>query len=252
MWRRGEPRGRTGYSTGVGVGMVACVPSVGDGGIGPLRGGEGSPLGKGSRSLPRAPPSPVPPSPPRRDRAGRTPLHLAVLRGHVPLVRLLLQRGARAVAADRAGRTPLHEAAWHGPSRAAELLLQRGASANVRCGAGLTPLHWAAALGRTLLARRLLDAPGPGPAAADAHGWMATHWAAAGGRLPVLELLAAGGGAGLDGALLVAAVAGQSAALRLLLTHGARVDARDGTGATALGVAADLGRRQVRLGPGPA
>ncbi|XP_049569249.1 ankyrin repeat domain-containing protein 65 isoform X2 [Orcinus orca] len=179
-----------------------------------------------------------------RDRAGRTPLHLAVLRGHVPLVRLLLQRGARAVAADRVGRTPLHEAAWHGPSRVAELLLQRGASANVRCGAGLTPLHWAAALGRTLLARRLLDTPGPGPAAADAHGWMATHWAAAGGRLPVLELLAAGGGAGLDGALLVAAVAGQSAVLRLLLTHGARVDARDSTGATALGIAADLGRRQ--------
>ncbi|XP_061043170.1 ankyrin repeat domain-containing protein 65 [Eubalaena glacialis] len=179
-----------------------------------------------------------------RDRAGRTPLHLAVLRGHVPLVRLLLQRGGRAVAADRAGRTPLHEAAWHGPSLAAELLLRRGASANARCEAGLTPLHWAAALGRTLLARRLLDAPGPGPAAVDARGWMAAHWAAAGGRLPVLELLAAGGGAGLDGALLVAAAAGQSAALRLLLTHGARVDARDGAGATALGVTADLGRRQ--------
>ncbi|XP_036692232.1 ankyrin repeat domain-containing protein 65 isoform X1 [Balaenoptera musculus] len=179
-----------------------------------------------------------------RDRAGRTPLHLAVLRGHVLLVRLLLQRGGRTVAADRAGRTPLHEAAWHGPSRVAELLLRRGASANACCEAGLTPLHWAAALGRTLLARRLLDAPGPGSAAADVRGWTAAHWAAAGGRLPVLELLAAGGGAGLDGALLVAAAAGQSAALRLLLTHGARVDTRDGVGATALGVAADLGRRQ--------
>ncbi|XP_053061342.1 ankyrin repeat domain-containing protein 65 isoform X5 [Acinonyx jubatus] len=179
-----------------------------------------------------------------RDRAGRTPLHLAVLRGHVPLVRLLLQRGAAVGAADRAGRTPLHEAAWHGHSRVAELLLQRGAPAAARSRAGLTPLHWAAALGRTLLAGRLLGAPGPGPAAADARGWTAAHWAAAGGRLPVLELLLAAGGAGPDGALLVAAAAGRGAALRLLLARGARVDARDGAGATALGIAASLGRTQ--------
>ncbi|KAF5919364.1 hypothetical protein HPG69_006116 [Diceros bicornis minor] len=186
-----------------------------------------------------------------RDRAGRTPLHLAVLRGHVPLVSLLLQRGAPVGAADRAGRTPLHEAAWHGHSRVAELLLRRGATAAARSRAGLTPLHWAAALGRTLLAGRLLSAPGPCPAAADARGWTVAHWAAAGGWLPVLELVAAGGGAGLDGALIVAAAAGRTAALRLLLARGARVDARDGAGATALGVAAGLGHRQVRPGLDP-
>lgn len=170
-----------------------------------------------------------------------------MLRGHVPLVRLLLRRGAPVGAADRAGRTPLHEAAWHGHSQVAELLLRRGAPAEARSGAGLTPLHWAAALGRTLLAGRLLGAPGPGPGAADARGWTAAHWAAAGGQLPVLELLAAAG-EGLDGALIVAAAAGRVAALRLLLVCGARVDARDGAGATALGVAAGLGRLQVRPG----
>lgn len=188
------------------------------------------------------------PTPPGRDHAGRTPLHVAVLRGHVPLVRLLLQRGASAGAADGAGRTPLHEAAWHGHSQVAELLLRRGAPATARSRAGLTPLHWAAALGRTLLAARLMGAPGAGPAAEDARGWTAVHWAAAGGRLPVLELLAERGGAGLDGALLVAAAAGRAAALRLLLACGARVDARDGVGTTALGIAAGLGRRQVRPG----
>ncbi|XP_043779832.1 ankyrin repeat domain-containing protein 65 isoform X3 [Cervus elaphus] len=179
-----------------------------------------------------------------RDRAGRTPLHLAVLRGHVSLVRLLLQRGAQVGAADRAGRTPLHEAAWHAPSRVAELLLRRGAPANARCLAGLTPLHWAAALGRTLMAGHLLTAPDPGPTAADARGWTAAHWAAAGGQLAVLELLGANGGARLDGVLLVAAAAGRATALRLLLAQGAPVDARDGVGATVLGVAAGLGRRQ--------
>lgn len=188
---------------------------------------------------------------PGRDHAGRTPLHLAVLRGHVPLVRLLLQRGAPVGATDHAGRTPLHEAAWQGHSQVAELLLLRGAPAGARTGDGLTPLHWAAALGRTLLAGRLLSTPGPGPAVADVRGWTAAHWAAVGGRLPVLELLAAGGCPDLDGALLVAAAAGRSAALRLLLACGARADARDGAGATALGVAAGLGRRQVRPGQAP-
>ncbi|KAK2105613.1 hypothetical protein P7K49_015127 [Saguinus oedipus] len=131
--------------------------------------------------------------------------------------------GAPVGAADQAGRTALHEAAWHGHSQVAELLLRRGASATARSGSGLTPLHWAAALGRTLLAARLLEAPGPAAEAEaeDARGWTAAHWAAAGGRLAVLELLAAGG-AGLDGALLVAASAGRGATLRFLLARGAR------------------------------
>lgn len=211
-------------------------------------GGQGPPSPQDGSSSPA--PHPRPRSPhAHRDRAGRTPLHLAVLRGHAPLVRLLLQRGAQAGAADLAGRTPLHEAAWRGRSRVAELLLRRGAPAAARSGAGLTPLHEAAALGRTLLAGLLLGALGPGAEeAADARGWTAAHWAAAGGRLPVLELLASRG-AGLDGALLVAAAAGRAEALRLLLAVGAHVDARDGAGVTALSIAASLGRRQVRPGP---
>ncbi|KAM5248747.1 ankyrin repeat domain-containing protein 65 [Ctenodactylus gundi] len=179
-----------------------------------------------------------------RDRAGRTALHLAVLRGHAPLAGLLLRRGAPAGATDGAGRTALHEAAWHGHSRVAELLLRRGAPAGAADGTGLTPLHWAAALGRPPLVARLLAAPGSGPAAEDARGWAPAHWAAAGGRLAVLELLAARGDADLDGALLVAASAGRAAALRLLLARGARADASDNAGRTALGLAAALGRRQ--------
>ena len=69
--------------------------------------------------------------------------------------------------------------------------------------------------------------------------------------MAVLELLGANGGARLDSVLLVAAAAGRATALRLLLAQGAPVDARDGVGATVLGVAAGLGRRQVILAQPP-
>lgn len=167
------------------------------------------------------------------------------MRGHAPLVRLLLQRGALAGAVDHTGRTPLHEAAWHGHSNVAELLLRRGASAAACSQTGLTPLHGAAALGRTQLVTCLMAAPGSGPDVKDIRGWTATHWAAACGQLPVLELLTAGGSVDLDGALLISAIAGSASVLRLLLTLGAKVDTLDSTGATALSLAAGLGHHQV-------
>lgn len=167
------------------------------------------------------------------------------MRGHTPLVRLLLQRGSLAGAVDHTGRTPLHQAAWHGHSKVAELLLRRGASAVACSQTGLTPLHWAAALGRTLLVTCLMAAPGSGSAVKDLRGWTAAHWAAACGQLPVLELLTVGGNVDLDSALLVSAVAGSASALQLLLALGAKVDALDSTGTTALGLAAGLGHHQV-------
>ena len=64
-------------------------------------------------------------------------------------------------------------------------------------------------------------------------------------------MLGANGGVRLDGVLLVAAEAGRATALRLLLAQGALVDARNGVGATVLGVAASLGRQQVILAQPP-
>uniref|UniRef100_A0A8C8XJQ2 Uncharacterized protein n=1 Tax=Panthera leo TaxID=9689 RepID=A0A8C8XJQ2_PANLE len=93
----------------------------------------------------------------RRDPAGRTPLHLAVLRGHVPLVRLLLQRGAALDAGDSLGLTPLHHAARGGHAEVASHLLDRGAQVNAAGWLHKTPLHLAMEHGHGPTAELLLS-----------------------------------------------------------------------------------------------
>ena len=56
------------------------------------------------------------------DRSGNTPLHLAALRGHAGIVRLLTKKGAYLNAKDDGGRTPLHRAAENGHAEIVALL----------------------------------------------------------------------------------------------------------------------------------
>ncbi len=106
-----------------------------------------------------------------------TPLHYAVIGGHLPCVKLLLDRGAnvevcahedktliahapkhnRVLATQCAGR-PLHVAAQGGHRDIAALLLERGAGSNALDGAQRTALHAAAIGGHEAIARLLLDA----------------------------------------------------------------------------------------------
>ncbi len=53
-------------------------------------------------------------SPAVTDRLGRTPLHVATLRGHADVVRELLASGASVRSLTCRGWTPLHLAAQHG------------------------------------------------------------------------------------------------------------------------------------------
>jgi ankyrin repeat protein/mono/diheme cytochrome c family protein len=74
----------------------------------------------------------------------RTPLMWAAYNNHVPMVRLLLDRGADPNQSTYFG-SPLSHACWNDAFEAAELLIDRGANSNARDAvADFTPLHWAA------------------------------------------------------------------------------------------------------------
>ncbi len=125
-----------------------------------------------------------------RSSDGHTPLHLAVVNGHLSLARLLLQRGADREAVDGQGQKPLYTAAQLGADEtvklllsfdanvesfnrakllsalqvavqggnvaAAEALLEHGADVDLKYGDGRTPLMTAVANRNVAMASLLL------------------------------------------------------------------------------------------------
>ena len=89
------------------------------------------------------------------NRTGWTPLHYAASGPSVPVVELLLDRGAAIDARSPNGTTPLMMAARYGAIEAADRLLARGADLALRNERELTASDFAAAAGREALAERL-------------------------------------------------------------------------------------------------
>lgn len=78
------------------------------------------------------------------NQAGETPLMLAAIKGRLPWVKTLVERGAHV---NEAGWSPLHYAA-SGPNEAVvRWLLEQGADINARSPNGTTPLMMAAGYG---------------------------------------------------------------------------------------------------------
>ncbi|XP_019483603.1 PREDICTED: ankyrin repeat and SOCS box protein 18 [Hipposideros armiger] len=144
-----------------------------------------------------------------------TPLCIAAAGGHADCVRHLLSRGADPDASP-GGRGPLHEACLGGHTACAQLLLQHRADPDLLSAEGLAPLHLCRTAASLGCARALLE-----------HG-ASVHRQ---------------GGAGRDTPLHVAAQRGLDEHASLYLGRGARVDARNCRGETALSTACGAARR---------
>ena len=78
------------------------------------------------------------------DFLGRPPLQNPCWDGNIPMIQLLISKGADVNAQNRDGVTPLHSAVSKGDPRAIKLLLEKGANVNAKNKNGETPLHVAA------------------------------------------------------------------------------------------------------------
>ena len=117
-----------------------------------------------------------------------TPLHLASARGHVTVVRVLLEHDADVTAQNEDGSTPLHLASRWGRVKVVRVLLKHGADPTAQDNNRLTPLHQASSRGHVDSARILLEL-GVDATAQDKNGWTPLHWASYEGHVGVTRVL---------------------------------------------------------------
>jgi len=146
-----------------------------------------------------------------------TPLHLASDKGHLEVVRVLLEHGADVEAQNEDKLTPLHRASRSGRGEVVRVLLEQGADGAAFDRNRMTPLHWASFGGYVEVTRILLERS-KDAAAKDKNGWTPLHWAAFEGRVEIV---------------------------RILLKHGVDATVRDKAGRTPLHRSSSEGHLQV-------
>ncbi len=182
---------------------------------------------------------------------GSTPLHFATASGNVEVVQMLIGAGADVRATNDVGVTPLHRAIRS--PQVAQLLLSRGAKVEMADARGRTALHWTACDSEDCraVAGVLVDR-GANVNAADHEGRTPLHLAAVGGREGIAaELLRRGADANAPDQFhvsplhLAAAHRGLNPMVGALVSGGAKIDARDDFGCTALHDAARVGASET-------
>lgn len=192
------------------------------------------------------------------DRAGNTPLHSAAKNGHEAVVRALLEMGVDCTITTKSGATPLHWAAKMGHEAVVAALLESEAAvdAATQDESQSTPLHWVAesCCWTTIFKNRdpkpiiqRLLAKGANVKIANANGKTALHYAAENGEYATRrkeEKYTPGRSPKSikeSNTNQEAVQAAHRTLITLLLDGGAKIDARDHSGSTALHCAATYG-----------
>jgi ankyrin repeat protein len=92
-----------------------------------------------------------------QNRNKMTLLHLAVAKGYVKAVKLLLDNKANVNVRNITDATPLHDAALEGKIEMVKVLIANGADLNAVSDYLSTPLHIAASRGKVEIAKLLLE-----------------------------------------------------------------------------------------------
>ncbi|MBN1845621.1 MAG: ankyrin repeat domain-containing protein [Sedimentisphaerales bacterium] len=175
-----------------------------------------------------------------RNSDHRTALHLAAGMGYMEAAKALIDAGADVNAKDKYDWTPLHVAVQAYRRDVVELLLGRGAAVDARCREGRTALDVAVTIGAEEIAKILLNAGADVHLTAGSSKRSALHAAAMLGDVGLVKLVLAHGanvdaGDRLGTPALFFAVEGRyEEVVRMLLAAGADVNQREKNGRTAL------------------
>ncbi|XP_042245807.1 ankyrin repeat and SOCS box protein 2-like isoform X1 [Thunnus maccoyii] len=153
----------------------------------------------------------------KRTERGETPLLVAVSKGHLQCVQVLLDHGADPDITNYDRETTLYKACERNSAALVAVLLNRGVLVNAACNHGWTALQEAVCRNNTEICEMLLKA-GAKHTQTDMYGITP---------------------------MFTAAQSGQLAALRLLLKHGADINSQATDGATALYEATKNGHEDV-------
>ncbi|CAN0242872.1 unnamed protein product [Ectocarpus fasciculatus] len=190
-----------------------------------------------------------------RERDGETPLHAAAEGGSLDVVMILLREGRARRDVNKVTRwlhhTPLYCAALHGHADVALALLRAGADVDLPDSHGWTPLMCAASEGSSELVSNLL-LNGASPKAKDKWGCRPLHCAVPAGNLGAVRLLLKAGASPNSrrrpddmSAVDLAVERDTTDVLLEILAARPHVDALDGRGVSALGIAARKGHAKA-------
>ena len=185
-----------------------------------------------------------------RDSAEGTSLFLASHNGHVEIVKLLLEAGAKVNAKGKNDMTALYLASLNNQTEIVKLLLEAGAKVDAKDNYGDTALYIASLRNNTEIVKLLLEA-GAKVDTKDDFGITAMHAASRDGNAEIVKLLL-DGGAKVDEktnnkstSLVLASGKGHDEIVKLLISAGAKVNERTDNGATGLILAAENGHVEI-------